>query len=321
MPAAGRGVAWAGVVVLLLAGCRAPEPAVDLPPPTVAAAAGGPAIVPPAPPARDEPRPIGDPEAGSPARPGWGPGVFGVVGLAAYPLADKIAPNGVEYTPIFSLDFHANLWLSPSQGVYALADTVFWGQKAAPGITNRSQGPFDFSKREFDLSAGLAWNFARRWEARAFAYSLNNLNRGTSVTAPAGYADGVGVENRYYLSDTYDALGTAEFDLARATFVGLGYYPTKELVDNQGRPFKPGPFARAYLTLDLAGDRAYLYADAGLIGTHAGRPKLLQGDAGAAVRPFGEAPRWEFRAGARGSYDLGESDLERELYVAVRFIY
>jgi hypothetical protein len=87
--------------------------------------------------------------------------------------------------------------------------------------------------------AGLAWNPAGRWEARAFAYSLNNLNRGTSVTAPAGYADGLGLEARYYLSAAYEALGTAAFYVARAPFVGLGYYPTKDLVDNRGSRSSP----------------------------------------------------------------------------------
>jgi hypothetical protein len=51
--------------------------------------------------------------------------VFGTIGLAAFPLADKIAPNGVEYTPLFALEFHPNLWLSPSQGVYLFADAEF----------------------------------------------------------------------------------------------------------------------------------------------------------------------------------------------------
>jgi len=200
------------------------------------------------------------------------PGVFGVAGLPAYQPADKIAPNGVEYTPVFSVDLHGNLWLARPWGLYGVVDATFWAQKAAPGITNPAQGPFDFSKREADLTAGSAWNYAGRWEARAFAYSLNNLNRGTSVTATAGYADGVGLENQYYLSAECDSLSGPEFDVARAPFLALGYYPTKELVDNRGPPFTPGPFARAYLTLDFVEDRAYLFADGMLTGTRSATP-------------------------------------------------
>jgi hypothetical protein len=317
MRAVGRGASRSGpALLLLLAGCCCPDPAPGSVGPggrAVAAAADAPA--PPSECVAAAQSDVADPS------PPVGSGVWGILGLGIYPLADKIAPNGVEYTPIFSLNYHPNLWLSPSQGVYLFADAEFWGQKAAPGVTNRSQGALDFSKREFDLDGGLAWNWDGRWEARAFAYSLNNLNRGTSVTAPAGYADGVGLEGRYYLSDVYDALGTPAFDVARAGFVSLGYYPTKDLVDNQGQPFRPGPFARAYLTVDLLDEWAYLYADAALIGTRAGSPKLIQADCGAAARPFVGAPRWEFRAGARGSYDVNGGDLEREIYLMVRFIY
>jgi hypothetical protein len=112
------------------------------------------------------------------------------------------------------------------------------------------------------------------------------LNRGTSITAPAGYADGVGLENRYYLSAEYDSFGGPEFDVARAPFLGLGYYPTRELVDTRGRPFEPRPFARAYLTADLVAGRAYLFGDATLTGTRTATPKLLEVDVGAAARPL-----------------------------------
>jgi hypothetical protein len=249
------------------------------------------------------------------------PGVWGVVSARGYPLADKVAPNGLEYTPILSLDLHTNLWLWPSQGLYGFTDAVFWGQKAAPGITNASQGIFDFSKRQFDLDGGLAWNYCGRWEARAFAYSFNNLNRGESLTAPTGYSDGVGLENRYYLSSDYDSLGTADFDVARATFISVGYYPTKHLVDNSGNPFKPGAFVRAYLTYDLMGEQCYVYSDTSLTGSRIGRPKLLDVDGGVAFRPFVDSPRWEFRLGGEYQWDFQGHDLERELYFAARFIY
>lgn len=247
--------------------------------------------------------------------------VWGLVNLRGYAQGQQVAPNGFEFTPIFLADFHFNFWLWRSQGLYGFTDTNFWGQKAAPGITNPTQGAFDFSKREFDLSAGLAWNYAGRWEARAFAYSFNNLNRGFSPTAPRGFADGVGLENRYYLTDNYDQLGTAEFDLARATFISVGYYPTKEMVDGEGRAFKPGAFVRAYLTQDLWEDRCYLYADSTLLAARAVTPKLLTLDAGIAFRPFPKAQRWEFRLGSADLFDLKNHGVDTSLYGAIRLVF
>jgi hypothetical protein len=72
-------------------------------------------------------------------------------------------------------------------GLYLFSDGRFWGQKASPGVTNASQGVFDFSKRELDPDGGLAWNYLGPWQARAFAYSFNNLNR--DRTAKAGASD------------------------------------------------------------------------------------------------------------------------------------
>ena len=67
-------------------------------------------------------------------------------------------------------------------------------QEPGLGITNSSQGNFDFSKREFDFNAGLAWNYFDRLELRASAYSAGNLNRGLSLTSPSGFKDGVLLE-------------------------------------------------------------------------------------------------------------------------------
>ena len=191
------------------------------------------------------------------------------------------------------------------------------GNSAAPGITNPKQGVFDFSKREFDLSGGAAWNYSGPWEARAFAYSFNNLNRGESASAPAGYADGFGLENRYYLSNTYASLGTTDFDAARATFISAGFYPSKTMVDGRGLEFKPGPFVRANLQLDLVGDWCYLYGDGEFLGTRSCTPKQLTLDAGVAVRPWDFSPRLEFRIGTDDSYDLRYHDVERTVYGAV----
>src|SRR5208283_5132847 len=122
-----------------------------------------------------------------------GPTVWGIAGIRGFPAAEQVAPNGLEFTPLFTLDLDFNLWLWRSQGVYLFTDSRFWAQKAAPGITNASQGAFDFSKREFDLTIGTAWNYCSSWEARVFAYSFNNINRGNSQVSPSGFDDGVGL--------------------------------------------------------------------------------------------------------------------------------
>ena len=251
-----------------------------------------------------------------------GPLVFGFVGLRGFAFGQQTAPNGLEFNPLFSLDLDLNIWLSRQERVYAFADTRFWGQKAAPGITNSSQGVFDFSKREFDLDLGVAWNYYERFEARAFAYSFNNLNRGSSDVQPNGYNDGVGLENRLYIGGTYDNLGRTGFDVTRANFLSLGYYPTKDMVDGDGNIFKPGPFARAFLTLDLTRDsRWYLYLDTQFTGARSFNAKLIDVDGGVAARPFSRLPYLEFRLGSEDTYDLQLHEIETSLYLAIRFIF
>jgi hypothetical protein len=250
-----------------------------------------------------------------------GPVAWGVVGLRGYVLGQQMAPNGQEFDPLFSLDTNLNLWIWRDQGLYLFSDARFWGQKAAPGVTNSSQGAFDFSKREFDLDGGLAWNYYGNLEARAFAYSFNNLNRGTSETHPSGYADGVGLEQRWYVWGSYPELGLPAFDVTRASFVSVGYYPTKDLTDLDGNPFKPGPFARAYLTLDVIDSRCYLYSDTQLTATSTLLPKLVDEDVGIAVRPFSRLQNLEFRLGSENRWDPQAHEVDTSLYLAVRFVF
>jgi hypothetical protein len=247
--------------------------------------------------------------------------VWGSATFRGYAFCDQIAPNGLEFNALFRLEMDFNVWLWRSQGVYLFGDTEFWGQRAAPGITNSSQGPLDFSKREFDLTVGAAWNYANSLEARVFAYSFNNLNRGSSETRPAGYDDGVGIEQRVYLTPDYANLGKAGYDVSRAAFVSLGYYPTKDMVDSQGVAFKPGLFARASLTLDLIGEACYLYSDLQFIATRSFTPKLLTIDAGVAFRPWSLSPRVEIRIGTGEMFDLRNHATETSLYGALRVLY
>ena len=135
------------------------------------------------------------------------PMVWGGVGARIIPVGQKMAPNGVGFDPLFSLDLELNIALCHDRSVYLFSATRFWGQKAAPNITNSSQGPFDFSKREFDLTVGAAWNYWRTLEIRGFVYSYNNLNRGRndsefSASRPYGYNDGGAVEHRWYYFDS-----------------------------------------------------------------------------------------------------------------------
>jgi hypothetical protein len=258
---------------------------------------------------------LGESEGNAP-----GPLVWGIAGLRGYAFGQQVAPNGLEFNPLFSLDLNLNLWLWRQERIYTFVDTRFWGQKAAPGVTNASQGVFDFSKREFDLDLGLAWNYWGMLEARTFAYSFNNLNRGSSDNHPSGYNDGVGLENRLYVGGTYADLGQPGFDVARATFLSVGFYPTKDMVDADGNTFQPGPFARAYVTLDLLDEgRCYLYLDTQFIGTRSFGAKLLDIDGGIAARPFPRVPYLEFRLGSEDTYDLQLRETETSLYVAVRF--
>ena len=257
-----------------------------------------------------------EPSSAPPLTPVWG-----AAGMRGYGLGDHIAPNGLEFKALFSLDFDFNFWVWRSQRVYAFADSQFWAQRATPGVTNSTQGVFDFSKREFDLSGGFAWNYYGALEARAFAYSYNNLNRGDSTWQPSGYNDGVGLENRYYLNSVYADLGTTAYDVDRATFISLGFYPSKDMVDSRGDTFKPGLFARAYLTWELLGPRCYLYGDGQFIATQSFTPKVLKLDVGAAARPFDAFPRLEFRIGTDAMFDLQNNDTEPGVYGAVRFTF
>ena len=247
--------------------------------------------------------------------------VWGILDFRGYPVGQAVASNGVEYNPLFALNLDFNIMLWRQHHVYLFSESTFWGQKAAPGITNANQGAFDFSKREYDFNLGTAWNYTGKWEARVFAYSFNNLNRGFSETSPSGFNDGLGLENRYYLSDIYTRLGTSEFDLARATFLSVGYYPTKSMEDLSGNQFKPGLFARGYLTQNIWGEQYYLFGDIQFIAAQSFQPTLLNWDAGLAARPFRSITRLEFRVGTQDMLHLQDGDLESTVYGAIRFVY
>jgi hypothetical protein len=247
--------------------------------------------------------------------------VWGLIGLRAIPAGPKTAPNGEEYHPNFSIDVDFNFWVWRSQGFYAFADMRLWGQKAEHGVTNGRDGFLGTSKREFDLSGGGAWNYAGPWEARAFGYTLNNLNRGLDLVTPVGFNDGFGMENRYYLSPEYAKLGQTGFDVARADFVSIGYFPSKDLVGNDGQAFKPGLLLRAILTCDVWDWPCYLFEDATYISERSLHPKLLLFDVGIAARPFSSCQQCEFRLGVENTADFQVHNVQNLWYASVRLVY
>ena len=226
-----------------------------------------------------------------------------------------MAPNGVPFNPIFALDSNFNLGIIPNKRLYIFADSKFWMQKAAPGITNPSQGQWDFSKREFDFNAGLAMSYYDWLELRLSAYSFANLNRGTSLAQPFGFKDGVQIETRFYLP-TND-----RYDVGRLSFVGVGYYPSKGMVGADGLEFQPGLFVRGYGTWDLPWWHSYLYLDTQFIADKSFKPRLLELDGGLAVRPLAAVRNLEFRVGHNVLQDFGPNITRNLTYSAVRFNY
>jgi hypothetical protein len=199
-------------------------------------------------------------------------------------------------------------------GLYLYDETLFWMGTTREGL--------NFTKRELDLDVGVAWNYYGRLEARIIGYSQNNLNRGGSMEQSAGFNDGFGLENRFYLNPIYNALGTAAFDQAKATFVSIGYFPTKTLTGADGLQFNPALFARAYLTWDVVKECCYVYADMTLITEREPfNAKLLNTDVGAAVRPFQHLPRLEFRAGCLDVWDMQVGNARPVGYMNMRCVF
>jgi hypothetical protein len=241
--------------------------------------------------------------------------VWGLLGIDGFGYGERMGPNGHAYDPLFAFDLDLNVGLLANQKLYLFAQTCFWGEKAG-AHTNPNQGSFDFSKREWDLTAGLAWNVSGPLELRAFGYALNNLNRGVSLTQPSGYADGVGIEGRWYL------FSQDRYDVAHRSFLAVGYLPAKGLIDADGNQFSPGLFARAYLTCDLPAVRSYVYIDAEGVTDSTLGGRLLTIDGGLASRPFLGLPALELRIGAADTYDIHVQQNNRTLvYGSARIVF
>jgi hypothetical protein len=251
--------------------------------------------------------PFADPPAQREFRMVWG--ILGIEG--DYGL--RMAPNGLVYRSLFAMDTDVNIWLWPAQGLYLYEDSRLWMGSTQEGL--------NFTKREFDWEVGLAWNYYGPLEARIFGYADSNLNRGTSPQDPLGYLDGFGIENRLYLSSVYSALGTSDFDQAKATFLSIGYYPTKVLIGGDGLQFEPSLFARAYLTWDVVKDCCYLFGDVLFITEKPLTARLLESDTGVALRPFEKVPRLEFRGGCQDVWDMRAGNARPIGYLRIRYIF
>jgi hypothetical protein len=238
--------------------------------------------------------------------------VWGYTGAHMFVAGNRMAPNGFAYHPLFSADLDLNLGLLPRKKLYLYSLSNFWGQRATAGQTH---GNWDFTKREFDLTVGVAWNYFDRFEFRTFGYALSNLNRGTSQVVPNGYKDGMGFENRYYLA------GTDIYDVSRLGFLSVGWMPSKSLVGGDGSDFKPSFFARAYLTYDLPWLNAYTYFDGQVTGDSGHGPRLYFVDAGVALRPFPSVTGLEFRVGGTDTLDTEVSNNRGLGYFAFRLLF
>ncbi len=248
--------------------------------------------------------------------------VWGVVDAKLFPDAGRMAPNAEPYNPLFSLDGTINIWLWPAHGLYLFGDSRFWGQRGTPGQTH---GNFDYTKREFDITVGFAWNYYGFLELRGFAYGYNNLNRGISPIIPEGYNDGTAIEQRWYLSNEYARLGQDGFNISRATFVSIGCYPSKTMTGVDGQYFTPSLFARAYLIWEIPSTASYVFGDFQLICERGPlRPKLFLPDVGVAIVPFETLRMLEFRIGSEFQADVsggGDWRINCLPYLSVRLNY
>ncbi len=176
-----------------------------------------------------------------------GDAMWGNVGFGLYPISsEKVAPNGLVYQPMFRLIGDVNVG---SRDLYLFATSAYYTEKPKPGeTTNKSQGSFDFTKRQYDFNIGGAFATGENAEMRFWAYSQSNINRGLDLNKPSGYKDGFAGSLRYYFADEVVTHG----------YIGAGYYFTKELVDTNGQAYTPSFFTELNFSSALgAGFHAY----------------------------------------------------------------
>lgn len=229
-------------------------------------------------------------------------GAWGDAGIGFYPFDSHIvAPNGLVYDPLMRLEINLNIG---TREYYAFIYNDFYTEKPTPGVTtNSNQGSFDFTKREYDLVVGAAMRPLRdkNIEFRLWLISLANLNRGTSPDKPSGFKDGSAADVRYY------------FDMERLWgYASAGYFFSKELVEPDGEPFKPGILFDASLNYDILSDARKLYAfgEIKFINTNS----HIEG--GLAWRPFDvKSPNTEFRATYGQYMNFKERSISQNIFL------
>ncbi len=159
-------------------------------------------------------------------------GLWGDLGFGFYPTnSEKVAPNGTVYKPMFRILFDLNVGDEES---YLFANSAYYAEKPNPGVTtNKSQGEFDFTKRQYDFNIGYAFAVTRRLESRFWLYSMSNINRGDSKVEPSGFKDGFIGALRYSAEEFSPVQG----------YASVGYYFTKDVADTNGDAYSPGLFA------------------------------------------------------------------------------
>lgn len=229
-------------------------------------------------------------------------GAWGDASIGFYPFNSQIvAPNGLVYDPFMRLEINLNIG---TKELYIFANNDFFTEKPTPGVTtNLNQGSFDFTKREYDLVIGVAVRPLKDkdLEFRVWLISLANLNRGTSPEKPSGFKDGTAAEARYF------------FNREKLWgYVYAGYFFSKELVEPDGEPFKPGILFGTNLNYDILTDpkKLYLFGDIKFINTNS----HIEG--GLAWRPFDvESPNTEIR-GTYGHYvNFKEQSISQNMFL------
>lgn len=230
---------------------------------------------------------------------------WGDIGLGVYPSGSKVAPNRLIYHPLFFLS--ANINTGNPQGIYLFVDAAFYTEKATPGITtNLEQGKFDFSKRQFDLSGGLAYRF-NSIEGRARAFSSNNLNRGLDYNIPVGFKDGVTLEGRWCYGEGSEAHDSSQ------QYIAIGYSFSNAINDTAGESYKPGFFAKATGLYNIPIlPKVFVFGSMMLVASRGSHLKELQTAAGAGYR-IGE--KLELRASYERDFGLGDELPDRDRFV------
>jgi len=109
--------------------------------------------------------------------------------------------------------------------------------------------------------------------------------------------------------------------VAKATFLSMGYFPSKDMVGNNGQTFQPGLMLRAYLTYNLWDWPCYVFGDATCISESSFQPRLLLFDVGFAARPLSCCPQFEFRLGVDNTADFQVHNVQNLWYASFRFIF